>query len=156
MVPHRTTVLVNPRDLESYFKSLSSTNRETSSLILIDITAENMLSHMSDSSQLENRQKEVELQILHDLPIGYQMSHWQLGKLIIILPSTNADEAHHFAIKSMSNLKDIGLNEGICMGIAAYQTGQTLEEYFSNAEVALKRAKQTGEQMICQAFTRQT
>lgn len=156
MVPRRTTVLVNPRDLESYFKSLSSTNRETSSLILIDITAQSMLSHMSDISQLENRQKEVELQILHDLPTGYQMSHWQLGKLIIILPNTDADEAHHFAIKSMSNLRDIGLNEGISMGIAAYQTGQTLDKYISNAEVALKRAKQTGEQMICQAFTRQS
>ena len=110
---------------------------------------------MSDIGQLENRQKEVELKILRDLPTGYQMSHWQLGKLIIILPTTDADEAHHFAIKSMSNLSDIGLSEGICMGIATYQTGLTLEQYLSHAEVALKRAKQTGEQMICQAFTRQ-
>ncbi len=120
----------------------------------MDITAESMLSHMSDIGQLENRQKEVELKILRELPAGYQMSHWQLGKLIIILPDTDADKAHHFAIKSMSNLSDIGLSEGICMGIAAYQTGQSLEQYLSNAEVALKRAKQTGEQMICQAFTR--
>ncbi|MFT5704352.1 MAG: PAS domain S-box-containing protein [Shewanella sp.] len=156
LVPHRTTVLVNIRDLESYFKSLAPQNRETSSLILIDITAESMLSHMSDIGQLENRQKEVELKILRDLPNGYQMSHWQLGKLIIILPNTNADEAHHFAIKSMSNLSDIGLSDGICMGIAAYQTGLSLEQYLSHAEVALKRAKQTGEQMICQAFTRQS
>ena len=155
LVPHRTTVLVNIRDLESYFTSLDSHSRETSSLILIDITAESMLSHMSDIGQLENRQKEVELKILRDLPTGYQMSHWQLGKLIIILPTTDADEAHHFAIKSMSNLSDIGLSEGICMGIATYQTGLTLEQYLSHAEVALKRAKQTGEQMICQAFTRQ-
>ncbi|MEC4728209.1 PAS domain-containing protein [Shewanella sp. D64] len=155
LVPHRTTVLVNLRDLESYFKSLEPKSRETSSLILMDITAESMLSHMSDIGQLENRQKEVELKILRDLPAGYQMSHWQLGKLIIILPNTDADKAHHFAIKSMSNLSDIGLSDGICMGIAAYQTGLTLEQYLSNAEVALKRAKQTGEQMICQAFTRQ-
>ncbi|WP_065188221.1 PAS domain-containing protein [Shewanella woodyi] len=155
LVPHRTTVLVNLRDLESYFKSLPSNKRESSSLILMDITAESMLSHMSDIGQLENRQKEVELKILRDLPAGYQMSHWQLGKLIIILPDTDADKAHHFAIKSMSNLSDIGLSEGICMGIAAYQSGQSLEQYLSNAEVALKRAKQTGEQMICQAFTRQ-
>ena len=41
------------------------------------------------------------------------------------------------------------------MGVAAYRTGLTLEQYLGNAEVALKRAKQTGEQMICQAFTRQ-
>lgn len=155
LVPHRTTVLVNLMDLESYFKSLDAHSRETSSLILMDITAESMLSHMSDIDQLENRQKEVELKILRDLPTGYQMSHWQLGKLIIILPNTDADKAHHFAIKSMSSLSDIGLSDGICMGVAAYRTGLTLEQYLGNAEVALKRAKQTGEQMICQAFTRQ-
>ncbi|WP_299796077.1 PAS domain-containing protein [uncultured Shewanella sp.] len=153
-VPHRTTILVNLRDLDSYFKSLSQYSRENSSLLLIDITAESMLSHMSDIGQLENRQKEVEIQLLRELPAGYQMSHWQLGKLIIILPDTDADNAHHFAIKSMASLNDMGLGEGICMGIAAYQDNQSLEQYLSNAEVALKRAKQTGEQKICQAFTR--
>ncbi|RTR34947.1 PAS domain-containing protein [Shewanella atlantica] len=154
LVPHRTTILVNLRDLDSYFKSLSQYSRENSSLLLIDITAESMLSHMSDIGQLESRQKEVEIQLLRELPTGYQMSHWQLGKLIIILPDTDADNAHHFAIKSMGSLNDMGLGEGICMGIAAYQDNQSLEQYLSNAEVALKRAKQTGEQRICQAFTR--
>ena len=48
----------------------------------------------------------------------------------------------------------MGLGKGICMGIASFQPEQNLEQYLSNAEVALKRAKQIGEQNICQAFTR--
>ncbi|MCG9722907.1 PAS domain-containing protein [Shewanella sp. Isolate7] len=154
-IPHRSAILVNLRDLDDYFKSLSATSREHSSLLLIDITAESMLSHMSDIGQLENRQREVEIHILRTLPVNYQMSHWQLGKLIVILPDTNSDDAHHFAVKSLNGLNEIGLGTGICMGIASYQTGQNLEQYLSNAEVALKRAKQIGEQNICQAFTRQ-
>ncbi|WP_394205143.1 diguanylate cyclase [Shewanella waksmanii] len=153
--PHRSTILTNLRDLDNYFTSLTPYNRDGSSLVLIDITAEGMLSHMSDIGQLESRQKEVELHLLKGLPIHYQMSHWQLGKLIIILPNTTADNAHQFAVKSLNDLNDIGLGSGICMGIAAYQTGQSLEMFLSNAEVALKRAKQIGEQNICQAFTRQ-
>ncbi|QFU21468.1 PAS domain-containing protein [Shewanella eurypsychrophilus] len=154
LVPHRSTILVNFRDLESYFDSLKQSSKSHSSLLLLDITAENMLSHMSDIGQLESRQKEVEILLLRELPATYQMSHWQLGKLIFILPDTDADQAHHFAIKSLASLNDMGLGEGICMGIAAFQKGQNLEQYLSNAEVALKRAKQIGEQNICQAFTR--
>ncbi|QLE84349.1 diguanylate cyclase [Shewanella sp. Scap07] len=154
--PHRSTILTNLRDLDNYFTSLSPFNRDSSSLVLMDITAEGMLSHMSDIGQLESRQKEVELHLLKGLPMPYQMSHWQLGKLIIILPNTSADNAHQFAVKSLNDLNDIGLGSGICMGIAAYQQGQSLELFLSNAEVALKRAKQIGEQNICQAFTRQS
>ncbi len=154
-IPHRSTILVNLRDLDDYFKSLSESSREQSSLLLLDITAESMLSHMSDIGQLESRQREVEIHILKSLPVNYQMSHWQLGKLIVILPDTSSDDAHHFAVKTLSSLNEIGLGTGICMGIASYQTGQNLEQYLSNAEVALKRAKQIGEQNICQAFTRQ-
>ncbi|WP_076416154.1 PAS domain-containing protein [Shewanella sp. UCD-KL12] len=154
LIPHRSTILVNFRDLESYFDSLEQYSKDHSSLLLLDITSESMLSHMSDIGQLESRQKEVEILLLRELPANYQMSHWQLGKLIFILPNTDADEAHHFAIKSLASLNDMGLGEGICMGIAGYQENQNLEQYLSNAEVALKRAKQIGEQNICQAFTR--
>lgn len=154
LIPHRSTILVNFRDLESYFDSLNPNSRDHSSLLLLDITSENMLSHMSDIGQLESRQKEVEILLLRELPPTYQMSHWQLGKLVFILPDTDADKAHHFAIKSLASLNDMGLGEGICMGIAAFQKGQNLEQYLSNAEVALKRAKQIGIQSICQAFTR--
>ena len=38
---------------------------------------------------------------------------------------------------------------------APLESGQSLEQFLGNAEVALKRAKQTGEQNICQAYTRQ-
>lgn len=154
LIPHRSTILVNLRDLDDYFKSLTPKSRDNSSLLLIDITAESMLSHMSDIGQLESRQREVEIHILKSLPVGYQMSHWQLGKVIIILPDTSSDAAHHFAVKSLNSLNDIGLGTGICMGIASYQAGQNLEQYLSNAEVALQRAKQIGEQSICQAYTR--
>lgn len=154
-IPHRSTILVNLRDLDDYFKSLSDKSRDSSSLLLMDITAESMLSHMSDIGQLESRQKEVEIHILKSLPVGYQMSHWQLGKLIVILPDTSSDNAHHFAVKTLSSLNEIGLGAGICMGIASYQPEQNLEQYLSNAEIALKRAKQIGEQNICQAYTRQ-
>lgn len=154
LVPHRSTILVNYRDLESYFDSLEHTSKDRSSLLLLDITSESMLSHMSDIGLLESRQKEVEIFLLRELPSNYQMSHWQLGKLIFILPDTDADQAHYFAIKSLASLNDMGLGKGICMGIASFQPGQNLEQYLSNAEVALKRAKQIGEQNICQAFTR--
>ena len=153
-IPHRSTILVNLRDLDDYFNSLDAVSRDNSSLLLIDITAESMLSHMSDIGQLESRQREVEIHILKSLPMRYQMSHWQLGKLIVILPNTHPDDAHHYAVATLESLNEIGLGAGICMGIASYQPEQNLEQYLINAEVALKRAKQIGEQNICQAFTR--
>jgi PAS domain S-box-containing protein len=155
LVPHRSTIFSDRRDLERYFNDMSQAKKDFSSLMLLDIAAEGMLSHMSDSGQLESRQKEVEIQLLRELPNRYQMSRWQLGKLIIMLPDTDSDQAHYFAIDTLAKLKDNGLGEGICIGIAAYQDGQELEQFLSNAEVALKRAKQTDEQNICQAFTRQ-
>ncbi|ACJ30891.1 Sensory box protein, putative [Shewanella piezotolerans WP3] len=154
-VPHRSTIFNDRRDLERYFNNMSQEKKDFSSLMLLDIAAEGMLSHMSDIGQLESRQKEVESQLLRELPNRYQMSRWQLGKLIIMLPDTDSDQAHYFAIDTLSKLKSNGLGEGICIGIAAYQGGQVLEQFLSNAEIALKRAKQTDEQNICQAFTRQ-
>ncbi|BAJ00693.1 PAS domain-containing protein [Shewanella violacea] len=154
LVPHRSTILVNYRDLESYFNSLEQSSKDRSSLLLLDITSESMLSHMSDVGLLESRQKEVEIFLLRELPSNYQMSHWQLGKIIFILPDTDADQAHHYAIKSLASLNDMGLGKGICMGIASFHPELNLEQYLSNAEVALQRAKQIGEHNICQAFTR--
>ncbi|MGS0680208.1 PAS domain S-box protein [Shewanella sp. 125m-7] len=152
--PLRSTIFNHKDDLERYFNKLSQHCKDFSSLLMIDISAEDMLSHMSDIGQLESRQKEVEIHLLRDLPHRYQMSHWQLGKLIVVLPDTDSDQAHYFAIDTLNKLNDNGLGEGICIGIASYQSGQTLEQLIGNAEVALKRAKQTGEQNICQAYTR--
>ncbi|ABV86123.1 PAS domain-containing protein [Shewanella pealeana] len=154
LVPHRSTIFNHKGDLERYFNNLSQHCKDFSSLLMIDISAEDMLSHMSDIGQLESRQKEVEIHLLRDLPHRYQMSHWQLGKLIVVLPDTDSDQAHYFAIETLNKLTDNGLGEGICIGIASYQEGQDLEQFIANAEVALKRAKQTGEQNICQAYTR--
>ncbi|GIU40785.1 diguanylate cyclase [Shewanella sairae] len=154
LVPQRSTIFNHQADLESYFNNLSQNCKDFSSLLLINVSAEEMLSHMSDLGQLESRQKEVEIHLLRDLPHRYQMSHWQLGKLIIVLPDTNSDQAHYFALENLNKLNENGLGEGICIGIASYQDGQTLDELIANAEVALKRAKQSGEQNICQAYTR--
>ncbi|MGL5361100.1 MAG: PAS domain-containing protein, partial [Shewanella sp.] len=110
--------------------------------------------HMSDIAQLDTRQQEVEVQLLLEIPTHYQILHWQLGKIIVILPDTNATQAHHFALHTLEKLNSNGLGEGINIGIASYQTGQSLAQYLSNAEVALKRAKQNNEQNIAQAFTR--
>lgn len=153
-VPHRSTILLNLPDLERYFTSLTVQSRNHSSLLLMDINPEGMLSHMSDIDQLETRQQEVEVQLLLEIPAHYQILHWQLGKLIVILPDTDAIQAHHFALNTMEKLNSNGLGEGISIGIASYQEGQTLEQYLSNAEVALKRAKQNNDQNIGQAFTR--
>lgn len=155
LVPHRSTIFNHKDDFERYFNNLTQHCKDFSSLLMIDISAEGMLSHMSDIGQLETRQKEVEVHLLRDLPHRYQMSHWQLGKLIVVLPDTDSDQAHYFAIETLSKLNDNGLGEGICMGIASYQAGQNLAQFIANAEVALKRAKQTGVQHICQAYTRQ-
>ncbi|WP_299003551.1 PAS domain-containing protein [uncultured Shewanella sp.] len=154
LIPHRSTILVSLRDLDDYFHNMSPLNKKFSSLLLLDITAESMLSHISDIAQIENRQREVESQLFRDLPHRYQIAKWQLGKLIIILPNTDADQAHYFALESLNKLEANGLGDGICIGIASYQENQTLEQFLSNAEIALKRAKQTGEHNICQAFTR--
>ncbi|MCK8044727.1 PAS domain-containing protein [Shewanella sp. 1CM18E] len=154
LVPKRSTIFNHKDDLERYFTNLTQKCKDFSSLLMIDISADGMLSHMSDLGQLESRQKEVEIHLLRDLPHRYQMSHWQLGKLIVVLPDTNSDQAHYFALESLNKLNDNGLGDGICIGIASYQAGQTLEQLIANAGVALKRAKQTGDQNICQAFTR--
>lgn len=154
LLPHRSTILINRCDLESYFNNLTKQSKEQSSLLLFDISNENILSYMSNIDQLESRQKEVEILLLKDLPAAYQMSHLQLGKLIMILPNTDADTAHYFAIKSLKNLQSMGLDDGIFVGIATYHIGLSLEQYIANAEVALQRAKQIGDQRICQAYTR--
>ncbi|MGS0674434.1 PAS domain-containing protein [Shewanella sp. 125m-1] len=154
-VPKRSTIFNHKDDLERYFNNLTQHCKDFSSLLMIDISAEDMLSHMSDMGQIESRQKEVEIHLLRDLPHRYQMSHWQLGKLIVVLPDTDSDQAHYFAIETLNKLNDNGLGEGICIGIASYQAEQSLEQLIANAEVALKRAKQTGQQQICQAYTRQ-
>ena len=156
LIPHRSAILGSLSDLDRYFGSLPTSSREHASLMLIDISPQGMLSHMSDIGQLEKRQQDVEIQLLLDLPNSYQMAHWQLGKLVIILPDTDADQTHKFAINALHKLSDNGLGEGISVGIACYQTGHNLEQFLANAEVALKRAKQNGEQNIGQAFTRQS
>ncbi|UML93030.1 PAS domain-containing protein [Shewanella xiamenensis] len=154
-VPHRSTILQHLSDLERYFASLSPQSRNHSSLLVMDINPEGLLSHMSDIDQLENRQQEVEIQLLLEIPTHYQILHWQLGKLLLLLPDTDATAAHHFALNTIEKLNSNGLGEGISIGIASYQEGQSLEQYLSNAEVALKRAKQNNDQNIGQAFTRQ-
>lgn len=153
-IPHRSTILLNIADLELYFTSLPHKSRLNSSLILMDISPEGMLSHMSDIDQLETRQQEIEVQLLLEIPASYQILHWQLGKLALILPDTNATLAHEFALSMLDKLSSNGLGEGINIGIAGYQEDQTLEQYLNNAEVALKRAKQNNDQNIAQAFTR--
>ena len=155
LIPQRSSVLASLRELENYFLNMSPVNKQFSSLLLLDTTAESMLSHISDIAQIENRQKEVESRLFRELPHKYQMAKWQLGKLIIILPNTDADQAHYFALGSLNTLQESGLGDGICIGIASYQEDQSLEQFLSNAEIALKRAKQIGEHNICQAFTRQ-
>ncbi|MCH1929681.1 PAS domain S-box protein [Shewanella sp. A25] len=153
-VPHRSTVLKHLADLERYFNSLSAQSRSDSSLMLMDINPEGMLSHMSDIDQLETRQQEVEVQLLLEVPTQYQLLHWQLGKLVILLPDTDATQAHYFALHTLDKLNSNGLGEGISVGIAGFQEGQSLEQYIINAEVALKRAKQNNQHNIGQAFTR--
>ncbi|GIU03197.1 PAS domain-containing protein [Shewanella morhuae] len=154
LVPHRNIILQRLGDLESYFSSLPPQSRLSSSLLLMDINPEGMLSHMSDIDQLANRQQEVEVQLLLETPANYQILHWQLGKIIMMLPDTDATQAHSFALNMMEKLSGNGLSEGISIGIAGYQEGQTLEQYLNNAEIALRRAKQNNEQNIGQAFTR--
>lgn len=154
LIPHRSVILKRLGDLENYFTSLPPQSRLSSSLLLMDINPEGMLSHMSDIDQLANRQQEVEVQLLLETPAHYQILHWQLGKIVMMLPDTDATRAHSFALNMIEKLSGNGLSEGISIGIAGYQEGQTLEQYLNNAEIALRRAKQNNEQNIGQAFTR--
>ncbi len=151
--PYRSSVLNELPALERYFTAMSEHDRHSSCLMLLDISPSGMLSHLSDVEKLENRQQQVEMHLLRDLPRGYQMSNWQLGQIAILLPESTPTMAHHYAKATLESLHDHGLADGICIGIAAYNDGQSLNQFLSNAEVALKRAKQNGAGNICQAFT---
>ncbi|WP_285163265.1 PAS domain-containing protein [Shewanella goraebulensis] len=141
-------------ELEVHFSTLTEPNREQTCLMIMDINPEGLISHISDIDHLEKRQKDIEIQLLIDLPTGYQIAHWRLGSLVILLPLSDSIQAHKYAMSTMDRLEQNDLNEGINIGIAGYPEQQSFEGYLANAEVALKRAKQTGDQNICQAFTR--
>ncbi|WP_153916287.1 PAS domain-containing protein [Shewanella sp. TC10] len=141
-------------EMEVHFSTLTEANREQTCLMIMDINPEGLISHISDIDHLEKRQKDIEIQLLIDLPTGYQIAHWRLGSLVILLPLSDSIQAHKYAMSTMDRLEQSDLNEGINIGIAGYPEQQSFEDYLANAEVALKRAKQTGDQNICQAFTR--
>ncbi|WP_445780203.1 PAS domain-containing protein [Shewanella sp.] len=153
---HRSAIVLRINELENHFNHLSEQTKIQSSLLVMDINPEGIFSHMGNVSQLEKRQKDIELQLLIELPQNYQISQWQLGKLVILLPDTDANRAHQYATNVMSRLDEHHLSEGINIGIAGYVSPQSLEQYLANAEIALKRAKQSVDQNICQAFTRTT
>jgi PAS domain-containing protein len=152
---HHSSIVLRINELETHFDSLSEAIKSQSSLLVMDINPEGIVSHLSDIALVEKRHKEIELHLLNSLPADYQLAHWQLGKLIIWLPDTNSTQAHHFASQTLTALEHQNLGEGINIGIAGYLAPQSLETYLSHAEVALKRAKQSNDQRICQAFTRQ-
>ncbi|MBM7072011.1 PAS domain-containing protein [Shewanella sp. 202IG2-18] len=153
-IPFRSAILVSYSDVERYFKSLDIHKRLHSSMMLMEIMPDGVFSHISDRDKLEKRQQDIEMRLLLELPKAYQLAQWQLGKLMIILPNTSADEAHQFALDIMKRLNEHGLSDGVCVGLVVYHEGQTFSQFMDNAEVALKRAKHNGEHNICQAYTR--
>ncbi|MBB1383648.1 diguanylate cyclase, partial [Shewanella sp. SR41-2] len=156
VIGHRSAIVLRLNELENYFFKLSELTKEHSSLLVMDINPEGIFSNMGNMSQLEKRQKDIELQLLIELPLNYQIAQWQLGKLVILLTETNANSAHQYAINMLQSLEEKNLGEGINIGIASYLQPQSLDTYLANAEIALKRAKQSVDQNICQAFTRPT
>ena len=154
VIPFRSAILVSYSDVERYFKKLDANKRLHSSMMLMEITPEGVFSHISDRGKLEKRQQDIEMRLLLELPKAYQLAQWQLGKLMLILPNTSADEAHQFALDMMKKLEEHGLADGVCVGLVVYHEGQTFSQFMDNAEVALKRAKHNGEHNICQAYTR--
>ncbi|WP_133407945.1 PAS domain-containing protein [Parashewanella tropica] len=153
-IPHRSRILTGYEEVESYFSSLDENKRLYASMMLLDITPVGVFSHMSDIEKLEKRQHDIEVRLLLELPKAYQLALYQLGKLMVMLPNTSSDEAHQFAVEIYNRLDEIGLSEGISIGIVSYHQGQSLKTFMDNAEIALQRAKQNAEQNICQAFTR--
>ncbi len=153
-MPFRSAVLVSYSDVERYFKNLDTGKRLHSGMMLMEITPEGVFSHISDRGKLEERQQNIEMRLLLELPKAYQLAQWQLGKLMLILPNTSADEAHQFALDMMKKLEEHGLADGVCVGLAVYHEEQTFSQFMENAEVALKRAKHNSEHNICQAYTR--
>ncbi|MCT8985476.1 hypothetical protein O1D97_02550 [Marinomonas sp. 15G1-11] len=153
---HSSAIVLRLTELEHHFNNLNEQTKIQSSLLVMDINPEGIFSSMGNMSQLEKRQKDIELQLLIELPLNYQIAQWQLGKLVILLPDTNATSAHQYAMNVMHCLAENQLAEGINIGIAGYMSPQSLEQYLANAEIALKRAKQSVDQNICQAFTRPT
>ncbi|MCW3171608.1 nucleotidyl cyclase domain-containing protein [Shewanella subflava] len=154
MMASKSNMVMRMVDLENHFNNTSENIKFSSSLMVMDINPEGIFNNMGDISQLEKRQQDIESQLLIDLPPSYQLAHLQLGKLVLFLPKTDATHTHLFAIKTLQNLANHQLDEGINIGIAGYLEKQSLEQYLANADVALKRAKQSGDQNICQAYTR--
>ncbi|WP_076540832.1 PAS domain-containing protein [Shewanella sp. UCD-KL21] len=149
-----SSMVLQLSELELHFSTLTESSREQTCLLIMDINPEGLISHISDIDHLEQRQKDIEMQLLIDLPTGFQIAHWRLGSLVILLPLSDSIQAHKYAMSIMDRLEQNELNEGINIGISGYLEQQSFEHYLSNAEVALSRAKQTGNQNICQAFTR--
>ncbi|MBR9729414.1 PAS domain-containing protein [Shewanella intestini] len=141
-------------DFEEQFRGMSESTRTQSSLMVIDISPDGLFSHLGDIDQIEKRQKDIEITLLVDVPSTYKIVSWQLGKMLIFLPETTASDTHQYAMKCIDLLKDNELGEGINIGIAGYLEPQNFEQYLAKAEVALRRAKQSGDQSICQAYTR--
>ncbi|WP_350431632.1 PAS domain-containing protein [Shewanella sp. H8] len=154
IIGHRSAIVLRLNELEDYFINLNELTKENSSLLVMDINPESIFSNMGNISQLEKCQKDIELQLLIKLPLNYQIAQWQLGKLVILMPETNANSAHKYAINIMQRLEEMNLGAGINIGIASYLQAQSLDQYLAHAEIALKRAKQSVDQNICQAFTR--
>lgn len=152
---HHSSIVLRVNELAAHFESLNEEVKNQSSLLIMDINPEGIISHLSDIALVEKRHKEIELYLLNSLPAHYQLAQWQLGKLIILLPDTDATQAHQFARQTLIALESNDLGEGVNMGIAGYLKPQSLESYLNHAEIALKRAKQSNDQRICQAFTRQ-
>ncbi|MBV7317252.1 PAS domain-containing protein [Shewanella sp. NIFS-20-20] len=150
----RNCIFVDQHDLMRYFDNLDKSAVQTTSLLLMDISPEGMLSHMSGLNQLEAHQQTLEMHLLKHMPAGFQMARWQLGKLLILMPNTLPEKAHEHAAELMRYLNDLGLGDGLCIGIAAGSSRDSLPTLISHTEVALRRARQTGEQQICQAYTR--
>ncbi|WP_394131185.1 PAS domain-containing protein [Shewanella maritima] len=146
--------VIRMSDFEARFHSLSESSRSSTSLMLLDISPSGIYSHMGSTEQLEKHHKEVELVLLMDLPENCQIISWQLGKVLIFISDTNPTQSHQYAMEINESLSDKSLAEGINIGIAGYLETQELEDYLAKSEVALKRAKQSGDHNICQAFTR--
>lgn len=144
----------NINEVQQGYSKLTSSVKQDLVLIMIDITPEHLLNLMRGISELAQYQELAKNCLIEHLPSGYQLFPWKLDKLLIFMPNTSTLAAHKFAEECMTLLSPLKLEKGGYLGIAKNNDMLSLEQLITDAETALKRAKQNCEQNICQAFTR--
>ncbi|MGL4475739.1 MAG: hypothetical protein ACRCT7_14985 [Shewanella sp.] len=151
---HNDDLLGDQHELQRCFEKLDKSSKHPASLLLIDISPEIAHHHISALNQRDTHQHSIEMHLIEFITPNFKLCRGQTGQLLLLMPETLPNQAHLYASDLMNYLIKFDLADGLNIGIAAGTQQDNLATLISHADIALHRAKQTGEQQICQAYTR--